>query len=147
MLKHAAHDPDLTPVIERLARHFMAAANEPGGLEALVSTLYYVYSNSDLDPGVVERLIAPHLDPAQREVIVSTAEKLYRKGFSQGIEQGIERGLGRGEVSMLQKALTYKFGALPTTLTERIAEADAAQRERWLQRAFEARSLAEVFAD
>ena len=167
MLKHAAHDPAFDSVVERLSDHLVAAASEPGGVEALVSTLYYAYENSDLRRGVIEELIAPHLDPKAREVLVSTAQKLreegrvegleegLEKGREEGLEKGLKKGLEKGRVegrtegkaSLVQAALRFKFGELPYAVLSRVQSADANHLDRWHERIFVAQSLDDVFAD
>jgi predicted transposase YdaD len=147
MLKHAAHDPAFDGVVERLSDHLVAAASEPGGVEALVSTLYYAYENSDLRRGVIESLIAPHLDPKAREAIVSTAQKLREEGREEGRVEGRVEGRTEGKASMVQTALRFKFGELPDAVLSRVQSADANQLERWLERIFVAQSLDDVFAD
>ena len=108
-------------------------------MEALVSTLYYAYCNSNLEPGQVERVIASNLDPAAREVIVSTAQRLFNEGLEQGLEQG--------EARMVLGALRYRFGELPESVRARVVAGSAGQREAWLKRLFVAQTLDEVFTE
>ena len=147
MLKHAAHDPELMAVFTRLRRHLSAMLTEPGGLEALRSTAYYALSNSNLESGFVERIIAANLDPVVQEVIVSTAQRLYDEGHDKGREEGREEGRDREREAILLRGLRHKFGELPDSLRARIANASQAEHDAWLLRAFSAQSIADVFAE
>ncbi|MEZ4435062.1 MAG: hypothetical protein R3F65_21870 [bacterium] len=53
--------------------HLVAALAEPGGLDALMRTLYCVYEQRP-GRGAIESLIAPRVDPQTREVIMTTAQ-------------------------------------------------------------------------
>ncbi|MEZ4435202.1 MAG: Rpn family recombination-promoting nuclease/putative transposase [bacterium] len=171
MLRHGARDPDLVAVIERLSRHLSAVAAEPGGLEALRSTLYYALCNDALDPRLIARAIASNVDPEVRAVMVSTAQQLYDEGHERGREEGREEGREAGreegreegreagreegreegrdqaEALMLHNGLRYRFGAVPDALRARIEAATHEERDRWFQRLFTAATLADVFTE
>ena len=62
-------------------------------------------------------------------------------------ERGIEKGIERGEAMLLQRQLARRFGILPDTLLERIAQASKIDIEQWGDRILEAASLDDVFQD
>lgn len=135
MLKHAAHDPDLRPVVDRLMQHLIEIATSPGGLASIVSTLYYAYENSDLPRGTIEERLKPHLDPAAQEVLMTTAEKLRAEGREEGHN------------ALLAEVLRRRFGPLPPAVADRIERASPTERERWLDRIFVAGRVDEIFVD
>ncbi|MEZ4435060.1 MAG: Rpn family recombination-promoting nuclease/putative transposase [bacterium] len=150
VLKHAPNDKSLDPFVARLTPHLVAALAEPGGLDALVRTLYYVYEHSDLERGAIESLIAPRVDPQTREVIMTTAQKLRAEGREEGRAEGREEG--RKEERADKKALLVgilerRFGKIPDALAERILTADGPTRDRWLDRIFHANTLDELLAE
>lgn len=51
------------------------------------------------------------------------------------------RGIAKGEALLLQRLLIRRFGALPSALVSRIAQATSEQLERWDDRILDARSL------
>ncbi|MEN9315271.1 MAG: hypothetical protein RIS35_1664 [Pseudomonadota bacterium] len=73
------------------------------------------------------------------------------EGREQGLEQGLERGLERGraeghhrgEIAILERQLTSRFGSLPAAAIERLRRADETDLGRWAERIFDARSLDE----
>lgn len=58
---------------------------------------------------------------------------------------GIKRGIQQGEVSLLQRMLTRRFGPLPDWAVQRLQEAVPAQLEEWGERLLDADSLEAVF--
>lgn len=73
-----------------------------------------------------------------------------KKGLEQGIEKGLEKGLEKGQELALRRSLTRvlekRFKKIPASLDTKLAEADAATLETWLDAAIDARSLRAVFA-
>jgi hypothetical protein len=62
-----------------------------------------------------------------------------------GIEQGIEQGIGRGEMILLRRMLTKRFGELPQEIEIRLSQASIADLELWGDRILEAQTLTDVF--
>ena len=65
-------------------------------------------------------------------------------GFAQRF---IDKGVQQGEVRLLLRQLTARFGALPEPTRERVAAADAETLLVWSERVLSATSLDEVFGD
>lgn len=71
------------------------------------------------------------------------------RGIEQGIEQGIERGIGigrfRGELAVLERQLTRRFGPLSTEIRQRLHTATLEQVEYWTDRILDAVRIEDVF--
>ncbi len=62
-----------------------------------------------------------------------------------GIKKGIQQGMQHGEALALQKLLVRRFGTLPASVVERIANARAELLEVWLDRVLDAPNLDALF--
>jgi hypothetical protein len=62
-----------------------------------------------------------------------------------GIEQGIEQGIGRGEMILLRRMLTKRFGELSEAIESRLTQASIADLELWSDRILEAKTLTDIF--
>ena len=58
---------------------------------------------------------------------------------------GIEKGKQQGEVIMLKRLLTRRFGPLPTWAEQRLEQASLQELEGWAERVLEAQRLEDVF--
>ncbi|MBK7002394.1 MAG: cytosolic protein [Rhodoferax sp.] len=100
------------------------------------------------------------MEQEQRMAYVSSVERIgiekgrqlgwqegQQEGVQQGIQQGMQQGVQQGEALALQKLLVRRFGALPASAVERIANARAELLEVWLDRVLDAATLEEVFFD
>jgi len=74
------------------------------------------------------------------EVRVMLSDKL-----EEWAKEYIAEGRQEGEMLALQKQLSRKFGAIPVSITEKIAKASPEQINVWLDRAFDGLSLEEIF--
>ena len=61
-----------------------------------------------------------------------------------GIEQGLQQGLQQGEVIMLKRLLTRRFGPLPVWAEQRVEQASPPELEGWAERVLEAQRLVDV---
>ncbi len=68
-----------------------------------------------------------------------------REGIVQGIERGIEQGRAQGRAEILVRQLTIKFGALPASVTARMATATDEELLNWSDRVLSAATLESVF--
>jgi len=72
-----------------------------------------------------------------------------RKGLRAGLKRGLKRGLEQGREEALRHAvsriLTRRFKKVPPSVDQKLARADAATLERWLDAAVEANNLRAVF--
>ncbi len=62
------------------------------------------------------------------------------------IEQGLQQGLQQGEVIMLKRLLTRRFGPLPAWAEQRLEQASLQELEGWAERVLEAQQLEDVLA-
>ena len=67
------------------------------------------------------------------------------KGLEKGIEKGIEKGRKEGAAALLERQLTRRFGPLPRTVRNKLAQASVAQMGIWSDALAEAESLKQVF--
>ena len=58
-----------------------------------------------------------------------------------------QEAMEEGELSLLQRMLTRRFGELPLLLQQRLAKANATQIEQWADRFIEASTLEAIFGD
>lgn len=58
---------------------------------------------------------------------------------------GIEKGRQEGEVFVLTRLLTRRFGSLPGWVTERLAQASQEDLEQWVERVLDAQRLEDIF--
>jgi flagellar biosynthesis/type III secretory pathway protein FliH len=68
-----------------------------------------------------------------------------QEGLQEGRQEGLEQGLLRGERVLLHKQLERRYGALPTWVSERLAQADHAQLEAWALDLLDAANLEDIF--
>jgi hypothetical protein len=82
-------------------------------------------------------------DPEMRE----RAERLEleMKFYQIGLAQERAQGRHEGKVSVLVQLLSGKFGALATSIAERIASAAEPELNRWFERLLSATTLDTVF--
>ncbi|MFW5893545.1 MAG: Rpn family recombination-promoting nuclease/putative transposase [Verrucomicrobiota bacterium] len=85
----------------------------------------------------------PYLTAIERNAI----EKGKKQGIEQGIEQGLQRGLQRGECKTLLRILTHRFGEVPPLIRKTIESAEVEQLESWVDKALDAPSIEDVFAN
>jgi hypothetical protein len=62
-----------------------------------------------------------------------------------GIKKGLQQGLQQGEIRVLRRQLTRRFGELPAWAEDRLQEAPPEQLELWGERLLEVGRLEEVF--
>jgi len=67
------------------------------------------------------------------------------QGIEQGIEQGKEQGLFLGEVKILSKLLSKRFGSLDSETRQKLENATPEEIEIWSARIFEAQTMSDVF--
>jgi hypothetical protein len=86
------------------------------------------------------------IEQEHKVAYVSSGERIgIKKGIQQGLQQGRQEGVQQGEALALQKLLVRRFGALPASAVEQIANARAELLEVWLDRVLDAATLEEVF--
>jgi len=102
------------------------------------------------------RMVLPEINDLQ-ELNVMLADKLEEWaheymaegeaiGKAEGVQQGVRQGVQQGEMLALQKLLTKRFGAIPSDVLAKIADATQPQIEAWFDLAIDAENLPDVFA-
>ncbi|MDF9392792.1 MULTISPECIES: Rpn family recombination-promoting nuclease/putative transposase [Methylococcus] len=88
------------------------------------------------------------IDTMLAERVVEWTEKWKREGLQQGRQEGrqegIQEGRTQGEIALLRRQLTRRFGPLPAWAEARLAQASTDQCEAWADRLLEAGSLEDV---
>jgi len=92
------------------------------------------------------------LEQEKKMAYVSSFERFateagMQAGMQAGRQEGRQEGRRVGEVIALQRLLSKRFGAIPTSHTAAIEVADLSQIEAWFDRAITANSFADVFAE
>ncbi len=117
--------------LERLQSALREVLGQPGGAGRLRMVLRYtVLSRKGVDPRDVVDAFRRVGGPEAGEVVMSTVQEL--------IDQGTRN------VVALQ--LRERFGELPSSVTDRLEAASAAQLESWAKRVLSAKSLEDVFS-
>jgi len=85
------------------------------------------------------------LKKSRKEALIEGIEQGIEQGIEKGFEKGIEKGRKEGEILVLQRQLTRKFGTLPDYLTGKIAHASQQELESWLDKVIDADNLDGIF--
>lgn len=85
--------------------------------------------------GLTERLLTESRQQGIQQGIL--------QGMQQGVEQGMQIGRSEGELIVLTRQLTRRFG--PPAVGERLQKATSAELEQWADNILDARTLEEVF--
>lgn len=67
------------------------------------------------------------------------------EGREEGLEEGRAKGQAMGRISLLERQIAHRFGAVPPDVLARLREADATQVESWALQLLDAPSLDAVF--
>ena len=73
--------------------------------------------------------------------------KELKMSLAQRFDEWAEQHEQRGEVKILQRQLTLRFGKLPDVVVVRLKEANAEQLEAWSEQVLFASTLEDVFQD
>jgi hypothetical protein len=84
------------------------------------------------------RIELERLEAERHMRYVTSVERLIR-------EEGRQEGRLEGEVLLLQRQLSRRFGPLPAWVIERLPAASQEELERWADRVFDAQRLEDVF--
>jgi predicted transposase YdaD len=79
--------------------------------------------------------------------VLSGGGELMMTIAEQWEQQGIEKGIPVGEVLLLKRQLTRRFGPIPQWVEAKLAEAEPAQLEVWGERVLDAPLLEAVFGE
>jgi len=78
-------------------------------------------------------------------MLADTVEKWAHAYELKGKAEGKAEGAHEGEVLLLQKLLTKRFGTIPVHITAQVSTASLEEIERWFDRAIDAIQLSDVF--
>jgi len=77
---------------------------------------------------------------------ISELERNIKMPYVTSVERiGIEQGIEQGEMMLLRRMLTKRFGELPSTIEMRLSQASIADLELWGDRILEAKTLTDIF--
>lgn len=137
-LRHAREPTELVAGLREwgaLVEEVMAA---PDGAAALRTVLRYVLMVHPEEPEtVLEQLDAAMGDEKVKEALMTAGERLIQRGEARGERQG--------ELRLVRKLLTLRFGPLTDAANARLEAADVPTLETWGERVLTAASLDEVF--
>ncbi len=86
------------------------------------------------------------IEERQNMRYITSVERIgIKKGIEKGIVIGRQEGRLEGEAGLLRKQLEYRFGDLPSWVSEKLAGAEAIELESWAKSLFTASSLEAVF--
>ena len=86
----------------------------------------------------------PYVSMLERVATKRGIEQGIERGIEQGIQTGLREGQLEGRAAMLSRLLQLKFGDLPETLQQRLAQASEAELDLWAERILFADSLEQV---
>lgn len=97
----------------------------------------YISLATDAEPTNVAQF-AKLIGPVAEDAYMTAAEKLAK--------QGGEKGRKEGQVELLLRLLTLRFGAVPDSVSKRVRRASDCEVNLWAERVLSAPSLEAVFA-
>jgi hypothetical protein len=138
-LQHVRGKLTLDELIARLERWIEALPVDERGTEAIASLIEYIQS---LRPEAnLERLRAAvaKARPGVEDRMMTTLRELKEQGRAEGEAQALAR--------VLLKQLTQRFTTVPDNARQKIAAANTATLERWIERVVAATTIESVLAD
>ena len=88
-----------------------------------------------------------YVTSVERLAIERGMQQGLEKGMQKGLETGLAKGRAEGGSALLVRLLNRRFGSLPRTIIERLAQATPDQLEIWADRVLDADSLDDVFSE
>ncbi|MCV2218974.1 DUF4351 domain-containing protein [Thauera sp. Sel9] len=96
-----------------------------------------------------ERQVFSQQYPQEKQIVMIWSERMRSEGRQQGMQlgrqEGLEEGVQRGELAVLTRQLTRRFGPLDAATTVRLQQATLAELEQWAENILDAQTLEEVF--
>ena len=101
---------------------------------------------------LIETILAyrwPQLSREEMQTMLGLTDVDLKKSrfYQEVFAEGETVGELKGELYLLRRLLTRRFGPVPAWVEEKLARADRAQLEAWGDRVLEAKTLAAVFAE
>lgn len=136
LLKRIREGADAVLVLQRWTHVLGEVAAAPNGAQALALVARYIV---EVGEGASSELLGffQALGPPAGEAIVTIAEQLRAEGREQGELEG--------EVRVLLRLLSRRFGAVSDEHTQRVRAGSAAQRALWIDRLLSASDIDGVF--
>jgi hypothetical protein len=91
-----------------------------------------------------KQLFAQHY-PQENQHMAGLTERLTARLSERLLAEGRQQGIQRGELELLIRLLTRRFGPLAPQVAQRLQRATTAELERWADNILDARTLEEVF--
>ncbi len=137
LLRHAPHDPDLRPVLDRLVPHLAAVARMDQGELYFAQIARYVLDVGQAEASAVRDALVRRVPSEMKEVVMTAGEQLRAEGRVEGRAEALR--------DALLKMSRLKFGVVPPGLEERARSADADTLDRWTDRLLEAERFEDIF--
>jgi len=115
----------------------VVASGSRDGHDDLAALDLYILKVTNLPPERLAPVFGEVAGPVAEETLMSTAERLIKKGRAEGHAEG--------HAEMLLHLLSTRFGPLPETVTDRVKKASPADLKRWGESLLTASSLVEIF--
>jgi len=81
------------------------------------------------------------------EYMLPFAREAREKGMAEGREFGIKTGRKLGQAELIELQLRDRFGELPASIGQRLADADTEQLSQWGRALLNAATLDDIFSD
>lgn len=148
----ASHNPFAVVVMAQLQAR--ATQRRPATrLQAKVQLIRHLYTQGLTRQQILDLfrfldwvLTLPDVLEQQFQVELAHVEAETHMPYITSIERmGIEKGRQEGQILVLTRLLTRRFGPLPGWVPERLAQASSEELEQWVERVLDAQRLEEVF--
>jgi hypothetical protein len=131
-LARARTSSDFIGELRRWSDALGELAEAPNGVAALAMVVSYILQVTDTPPEQVRDLLS-QLGPKAEEAYMTGEQVL------------VERGRLEGRAEMLLQQLTFKFGALPGAVEQRVCSASVDELDAWAVRLLSAEVIGDVF--
>ncbi|HEX5659804.1 MAG TPA: Rpn family recombination-promoting nuclease/putative transposase [Polyangiales bacterium] len=148
-LQRARHAARLAAELTAFAETVDELLQTPRGLDDWKVVSYYILMVANESTAQLREALRDAKDPRAREVIMSTAQRLFAEGRSEGLAEGRNEGLAEGRkvglaegrAAALGKLLSIKFGPLSAQTEALLYASTLAELERWTEQVLSATSL------
>lgn len=103
------------------------------------------HTTQDTLVALVSDLVGQNIEQTMVSLEELLNKETYDRGRKDGVELGLEAGVVKGQRAALLRQLVRRFGVLPESVTQRVANASAEDLERWFERILDAASLDDMF--
>lgn len=146
-LKHGPQASPIEPKISRWLDHLQRALQQPGGPDALMVAMRYLFEvNESIEPSRLGDLLTTRLTPQTKELIMTAGQRLREEGREEGRAEGLVQGRELEGRALILKQLKMRFRAVPDALVARVEAGGLDEVEIWAERILVADRLEDVFA-